>query len=576
MVIPQTATQALQAVLDGTPARDLEGQRLEFKADNPRSAQDSVRTVAEAVACLANAQGGVVVVGVDDRRLGAQAVVGTRLEVDATRRRIFELTDPPLVVGVEAVDVAGATVLVIAVAPSPTVHAVGGRCTERIADACAPMSPERIATVIADRRGEDWSIQPSGVPVADADPVAVSLARTMLTQIADPGRLRLADRSDRDLLRGLGVATGPMLTNAGALLFTDRLAGSGVEPEEVLAYAYRRTPSGALVVNEHLSGPLLPALHTVFDLVEARLDRTSVNLARGQQLQVADLPEAAVREALVNAVMHRDYRRPGPVLAEHSPARFAVTSPGPFLTGITPDNVLTTSSRTRNPHLANVIRALGLAETAGTGVDRMVAAMTRFGHHPPRFTADPDRVRVILAGGVPNSHLARYAATLPAGETQDADTMLVLFTLLTRPTVTASQAAPLLQRDEVEAHAVLERLAAPPIDMLEPTRETVRRARPTYRLRSDVVAALGPAVTYRHRARDDDERKIVAMVRESGTVTSKMLQIMLDLNGVAASRLLADLVTREILTRTSASTRGPGVTYGPGPAFPAAKGRRER
>ncbi len=204
----------------------------------------------------------------------------------------------------------------------------------------------------------------------------------------------------------------------------------------------------------------------------------------------------------------------------------------------------------------------------------MVAAMTRIGHQPPVFTDDTDHVQVTLTGGAPNAYLTRYTASLPTGQADDADTTLILFTLLTRRTTDAAQAAPLLQRPEGEAQGVLARLAAPPIAMLEPTRQSAHRARPTYRLRSDVLAALGPAVTYNRRATDDYDRKIIAMVRETGQVNGRMVKLMLDIDTAAASRVLGDLVERGVLAKTSRAQRGPSVTYGPGPSFPASPPRR--
>lgn len=565
MVVPPEAAVAVAAVRAGARARDLESDRLEFKTDTTRSAADSIKLLAEAAACLANAQGGHVVVGVSDRTPGPTAFVGTSLSVEAVRQGVFEQTSPGLVVGVEIVPEGAAQLLVITVPVSPTVHAVSGRCTERVGATCQPMSTERIATVISDRRGDDWSAQDSGIPLAHVDQVAIAQARTLLERVPDPARRAYARQPDADLLRSLGVVSERQtLTSAGALLLTS-------SDNEQLAYVFRRTPTGALAFNEHLTGPLLPALQRVLDLVDARLERTSVNVGGGQQLQLPDLPEVAVREALVNAVMHRDYRRTGPVVADHSPTRFAVTSPGPFLTGITPQNVLTTSSRTRNPQLAAAIRTLGLAEQAGTGVDRMYAEMARIGHQPPDYTTGPDHVQVALLGGAPNTYLARFTASLPPDEAADADTMLTLLTLLQRRTINASAAAPLMQRSEQEAQGVLERLAADPVSILEPTRETSHRSRPNYRLRGPILADLGPAVTYHRRTPDEYDRKLVGLVQESGQINGRTVQLVLDLDRTAASRVLADLVARGLLVKTSAAQRGPGVTYGPGPQFPAQK-----
>lgn len=554
---------ALSAIVAGRLPADLESETLDFKTQG-RSVPDTLRDLAEAAACFANARGGSVVVGVADRVPGAAAFVGCSLDPMATKRRIFELTDPPLVVTAESLAQADRTLLVLSIPSSPDVHAVGGRCTERISTACEPMSTSRIATVVSERRGEDWSERDSGVKATAVDPSAIESARR-LAERAD-GRRGLAggSRSDQDLLRTLGLLTARgTLTNAGALLLT-----TGLGRGDQLAYVHRRTPAGQLSATEHLATPLLIAIQRVFDLVEARLERTSVNLPGGQQLQLADLPEAAIREAVINAVMHRDHSRTGTVQIEHTATRLVVTSPGPFVSGVTVDNVLTTASRSRNPSLCRAIRSLGLAETAGAGVDRMYAEMARVGHQPPTFTADLDQVSVTLLGGAPNTHLARFVASLPNDETHDADTMLTLLTLLTRQTVAAADIAPLLQKPDQEAAAVLERLAGEPVALLERTRESVRRARGVFRLREHAVISLGPAVTYRRRTADEYDRKIIGLIRETGEINARMVRLLLDLDAAPTSRVLGALVERGILVKTSTAQRGPNVTYGRGPKFP--------
>lgn len=421
----------------------------------------------------------------------------------------------------------GGDVLVMNVPRGVTVHKVTSKMpTERVGTSCMPMSTQRIASLVAERQGDDWSSHDSGVPVDEVDEVAVAIARSRLERSVDPRRRERARSATVELLRALGVVTERNnLTNAGALLFR------GMDQLPVLvAYIFRRTPTGALAANEQLTGPLVTVLQRVFDLTEARIDRTSVSVGSGQQLQVGDLPDGAVREAIVNAVMHRDYRRTDRVTVEHSPTRLAVTSPGGFVTGVRTDNVLTTSSRTRNGGLAQAVRGLDFAETAGTGVDRMYAEMTRIGHQPPAYQADPESVTVTLRGGAPNASFTRFVATLPADEAEDADTLMVLLTLLTQRIIDARSVTPLLQK-----------------------------------LREEPVAALGSAVTYRRRTADQLDRKVIALVKEAGTINSRMVRLMLDLDVPTTSRLLRDLVERGFLVRTSKATRGTAVTYGPGP-----------
>ena len=72
-----------------------ESMELEFKTDG-RSVKDDLANIADAAACLANATGGTLVVGVDDKIAGPAAFVGTTLDPEKTRLRIYEITQPPL------------------------------------------------------------------------------------------------------------------------------------------------------------------------------------------------------------------------------------------------------------------------------------------------------------------------------------------------------------------------------------------------------------------------------------------------------------------------------------------------
>lgn len=559
---------AVEAVGAGATADSVESATLDFKRQG-RSRDDADKDLAEVAACFANARGGTVVVGVQDRPGGPDALLGTDLDADRVLRRIYELTSPHLTVELEETTVAGKRLLVIRVPRSPEVHQVNGRATRRVVTSCEPMTASQIASLLSERRGEDWSADDTGRSLSDVSAVALDLARSLLRASADPARRAYASETDEDLLRVLEVVSAHgTLLRAGELLLCDPRQGL-----PLLAYQFRRTPAGEPVATRP-AGPLLVSLMRVLELISARLDTTPVNLPGGQQVHLADLPEAAVREAIANAVIHRDYRLTGAVRVEHAPTRLSVTSPGPLVQGVTVENILTTSSRPRNARLAASVRVLGLAEEAGVGVDRMYREMVRVGHAPPHFEETVDQVAVTLIGGAPNTHLTRYVVTLPQAEVDDADAMLVLFTLLTKRVLSASQLVPLLQKRADEVEFVLRRLATAPADMLEPTRETARRQHPNYRLREHVITALGPAVTYRRRTTDEYDRKVVELVREAGTINARIIRIALDLAAVPASRLLADLVERRILVKTSEAQRGPSVTYGPGPDFPAAPKRR--
>jgi ATP-dependent DNA helicase RecG len=216
---------------------------------------------------------------------------------------------------------------------------------------------------------------------------------------------------------------------------------------------------------------------------------------------------------------------------------------------------------------------LGLAEEVGRGIDRMYREMIRAGRDIPRITSAFDHVRVALVGGAPKTQISRFVAQLPPEEREDTDTMLVLFRLCSVRTVTAPEMALILQKTTEEATAVLRRLSSDRIPILEPTRQTARRSLPSYRLRGEVLRALGSAIPYQRRTVDEIDRKVIAHVREYGMVTNRTVQNLLDVGLQRAKTILADLVKRGVLVKTSPHERGPGVEYGAGRRFPESTSR---
>jgi ATP-dependent DNA helicase RecG len=569
--MPRTdeATAALREILAGRLPQQLESTTLDFK-EQSRSEGDSLRTIADAALCFANSSGGILVVGISDRTSGPDAFRGTTLSPDAVRKRVYELSRPPLTVDAWEETVQGTRLLFVAVPQSPEIHSdPQGRAPRRLGTDCLPMDPTEQMRLREDRLGIDWSSQKTDIGVRDLSNQALDEARSLLGKFTDDRR-RLARLETVELLRMLGVVAGDgALLNAGAVLFAEP---RGQAP---IVYQFQATPAGEPKSIERIAQPLLIAFQRTMSLIQARRNLTPINLPDGQQIQVEDFPTLAAREALANAVIHRDHHLREPVHVVHSPESLIVTSPGPLVSGVTPDNILTHPSKPRNPCLMNAARVLGLAEEIGRGVDRMYREMISSGRNIPRIESFHDHVRVGLVGGAANTQIARFVAQLPEQEREDTDTLLVLFRLCSVRTISAKEIAPLLQKNPAEAEATLRRLASDAVEILEPTRKSTRLSFPTYRLRGDVLRRLGSAVPYQRRTVDEIDRKVIAHVREYGKVTNRTVQNLLDVGVQRARDILADMVKRKLLHKTSAHARGPGVEYGPGARFPIG-GRRKK
>ena len=565
MSLPSPVRAALDAIAAGAKAGTVESSRLDFKED-AGSPKDSYRIALDAALCLANTAGGHIVLGVDDDASGPAALVGTRHDPMRVRKHIHDNSRPRLLVDAQAETYRGVRLIVITVRADQEIYADGkGRAPHRIGTDCVGMDPATQQRLSEERRGYDPSAERSDKP--EIDPAAIAVARRRLAASLRPERNGLAHLSDRDLLRALGV----MNREGGLLAGGEYLVGpNGVH----LLYQYRPSPGGEPRVIERLNGPLLVVYDRVMDLVGVRRQLTPVSLPDGQQLQVEDFPELAVREAISNALIHRDYRLPGPVVVEHSPQVFVVVSPGALVAGVTVDNILTHPSKPRNRTLAAAARTLELAEEVGRGVDRMYREMVRSGRPTPTITATFDQVRVALVGGAPNVNIARYVAQLDPTTRDDTDAMIVLLSLCSARTVSAQTVAPLLQKTAEEAEASLRHLASEQVAMIERTRQTARAAFPRYRFREEALKQLGSAVPYVRHTSDEIDRRVIAHVHEYGRVTNTTVQNLFNVGMPRARQILASLVDRRILRKTSQAQRGPSVEYGPGSSFPPKPTRR--
>ena len=553
--------QAIERIKAGATGDECETPGLEFKQE-ANGSQSLEALVTRAAICFANAAGGSIVIGVSDKARGQAALPGTLVDADALRHRILELSKPPLMTEIE-VRRYPTRLLVVRVPSGSAIYAdTQGRSWQRVGKTCVPLQPHDMARLSQERAGFDWSAQPSGRAASEAAPEALQMARSLLASLND-NRREIAKHSDPDLLRALGATCDDGSLNRGGSVLFCQPGGT-----DAIVYQYKLTPGGEPRAVQRTSSPLVIGFGRVMDAVTSRQGTTPVAMPNGQQLTIEDFPSLAVREALSNAICHRDWQLSDPITIDHSPDVFSVTSPGPLVAGVTPDNILTMPSRPRNRALAAAVRLLGLAEQTGRGVDRMFREAIRSGQKLPVIMGEVDRVKVSFMGGAPDTTIARFVARLPEAERDDTDTMLLLFHLCRAQTITAAQAALWLQKPSLEVSTVLRRLAAEPVALLELTRHSLNRSQGVYRLREEAVRGLGAAVTYNRRTLDEIDRKIIEHIKEYGKITNRTLQNFFEVHVYRARDILSNLQSRGIIARASAVSRGSKVEWGPGPKFP--------
>ena len=569
----------LDAIRQGANPRDLENETLEFKEEDP-DLKRSLGLIADAVVCLANAEGGSIVIGIADSvrpNRNAFQGVSSKLSVDVVRLGIFERTRPPLSVPVAEVRESDARLVVVEVPKGAVFYSnSSGTATRRILTRCAPFTPEEQRQASAARGQIDWSSLPSGATLESlANDEVVRLRRLLVLA----GRDDLARADDRKLLRDLRLLTpSGEVTRAALLLLGRESELARLIPAHGYAYQYRASPGSESTARARGNRPILAAIETLLEAVAVRSQVHPINVAGGVQLQVRDYPPEAIRELVVNALIHRDYDQGGSLDIEHSPESLTVTSPGGLVFGVTPDNILTHPSTPRQRLLVETVTVLQVAERTGQGIDRAYRELLRAGKPPPQISDDGFHVQVLVAGGTGNDSFSRFVADLSPDLAGDVEVLLGLSYLRERRTIGAPMLAALAQRSATEAQGVLDRLME--ADLVLPSRRTARRAFPTYSLSAIGLASLGRAVHYHVRQVDDVDKKVIDQVDEYGHVTNQTLRRLFDLDLYRARNLLRDLQERGILEKVDRARGGPGIKYGPGPEFPKREeprvGRRGR
>jgi ATP-dependent DNA helicase RecG len=360
-------------------------------------ARANPEVMAETLTALANTDGGTLILGMDaDGRLGDIFV-----EEDASDalQQALRLCRPPVRTDWQHQQVPGGAIVVLRVARSGELHSLwDGRVLVRKGAENRPVDGADVEQLLSNRSTGDFEVQE--VPGAQRD----DLDEDVIDDYVERRQKRTPRSSvlPKDkLLQQIGALTEQRTpTVNGLLLF-------GKEPQLFLpqsraifvkfADVQPRGPQGSFGYGrrEEFHGPLPQIIDRAWRVIWEEMDKRAV--VRGlHRHEETEYPQSAVREGLVNAVAHRDYRLTGrSIEIRMYTDRLEITSPGGLPAHITVDNIVE-EHYSRNPRLVNGLYQWGYIEELGLGVDRMIEDMVSAGHLPPKFEAKTHRFTVTL------------------------------------------------------------------------------------------------------------------------------------------------------------------------------------
>jgi len=450
--------RALLARLDGEPADAIESETLECKGWEPEPGRRKrqVRELRETVVCLANRRGGTILLGVaDGKRTRRAAIVGVGdLDTEALRREIYRGTAPPILVEIEEWREPEGRILAIAVPRGMPPHTTTeGTGKIRVGKECRPLTGTDLARLLVESHEIDRSRElVRGARPSHLDPAQVDRLRELLSR--EGGKPDLARRPRAEMLANLGLVREDGVTLAAILLLGSTEAIARFAPQHEVSVIHYRSRT-RYDQRHDLKGPLLAVLDEIQRILASHVRLTSVDEHGFGELLIPEVTWLAAREAVLNGLVHRDLFLRQSVFVELHPDRLEVASPGGFIGGVSPENILRHAPVRRNPLLAEVFQAIGFVNRAGLGVDRMYEELLRYGKAVPRYEADESGVRVKLATGT-NEAFARFVAEeTRAGRGLELDDLIVLWAVAGRGRVDRWSAARHLQLGEQESAARL-------------------------------------------------------------------------------------------------------------------------
>jgi ATP-dependent DNA helicase RecG len=362
-----------------------ESETVEFKRE-----MDRAERLAKEFVALANGQGGIVLIGVDDDH----AVYGVTLQPgyeEWIANVGAQTVDPPLPLTCEEGTVQGKTVLVVHIPRGPhkphCVREGEHRCTVYIrhGKSSRPATREEIGSLYQEGSVLDFDL--SVVP-------GVALADLKMELIDEYARSKLGIS-----LEELPIDLPQQLTNwkilveqegerkvtlTGMLFFGDR-PGDFLPQARLWLKRFKGLTTDEWYPGKEVDAPVPRAIEEAMEYIKLY---TVVEEVKGlKRVQKAEYIEEVVREALVNAIAHRNYvRRGSRIHISIFDDRIEIRNPGPLPNGVTVENMRYGVQVTRNPNIVRYLQAFGYWEGDGLGVPRMIRFCLENSIREPDFT----------------------------------------------------------------------------------------------------------------------------------------------------------------------------------------------
>lgn len=440
----------------------MEGQHVDRKSLRSVNGQTAnYAEIAKDCVAFANAQGGTLLIGIEDGEL--LPPLNQRINpglLDTIRKRITENTVGVVVAPQVVKAENGGEYIELAVQRGIGVASTSdGRYYIRVSDSSRPVVGDEVMRLANERAAYPWeTMTTTQVSRTQSDPVKLHMFCEGI-RASNRVKASVKVKTDEELLDHYLLTHGEYLTHLGVLCVGRRedRARLGTAPViQFIKYDETGAKVNKIAWDDYSLTPM-EMIEAVWNDVSDWKDGYEIRDGLYPQ-NVPHYDEVIIRELLTNALVHRPYTQRGDIFINLFPDRLQIVNPGLFPLGVTPQNILHVTVR-RNENLARVFHDLKLMEREGSGYDMLYETLLSKGKLPPEPLEGPDRVEVTIRKRIMNTKIIELITKADAYYQLSQKEKICLGLLAQNEASTAIQLTRLLELKNVEAmHPWLDRL----------------------------------------------------------------------------------------------------------------------